>query len=58
MNLQFRKINKSTDVLTFVSDLNIDKQKFQNYEIILYPRIDINNFLDDLQSQLGKMAFQ
>ena len=35
---------------TFVA-LNINKQKFENYEIILFPRIEINNFLDQIKKR-------
>ena len=35
---------------TFVA-LNINKQKFQDYEIILFPRVEIHNFLNDIKKR-------
>jgi len=56
MNLQFRKINKSTDVLTFVSNVNINTKKtrkvcdiFLSAEIILQDsKVNGINFYDHL----------
>ena len=56
MNLQFRKINKSTDVLTFVSNVNINMKKprkicdiFLSAETILKDsKINEINFYDHL----------
>ena len=56
MNLQFRKINKSTDVLTFVSNVNINVKKprkicdiFLSAETILKDsKINEINFYDHL----------
>ena len=56
MNLQFRKINKSTDVLTFVSKVNINMKKprkicdiFLSAETILKDsKINEINFYDHL----------